>query len=219
MCNITLISSLHKELGKCNPTELFRIIERIQPEVIFEELSIDTFTSIYINGVSPVTNEARTIKNYIARYPIKHFPVDTYPIKGSDLFSGANEIAIRSNEYVKLWEDQVAFIIKGGYNFINSYQYSELLDKIRTVEERVLVEINDDKLNHEYESERELHNKREHEMLRNIYNYSKEYPYNKAILVCGVEHRKSIMQKIPIFNEKESIILKWTVYHGQDFIT
>jgi len=219
MYNITLLSSFHKELGKCNPTELFRIIERIQPEVIFEELSIDTFSSIYINGFSPVTNEAKTIKSYVANYSIKHFPVDTYPIKGSDLFSGADELGRRSDEYVKLWEDQVKLIIKEGYNFINSSRCTELLDKIRTAEERLLVEINDKKLNREYKSERELHNKREHEMLQNIYNYSLQYTYEKAIFICGVDHRKSIVQKIPFFNEMESTRLKWTVYNGQDSIT
>jgi len=37
--NITLINSVHKKLGKCNSNELYKIIERIQPEVIFEKPS------------------------------------------------------------------------------------------------------------------------------------------------------------------------------------
>jgi hypothetical protein len=53
MYNITLLSSFHKNLGKCNPDELYKIIEEIQPEIIFEELSFDTFSFVYSDGYIP----------------------------------------------------------------------------------------------------------------------------------------------------------------------
>lgn len=212
MHNITLVSSFHKNLGKCNPDELYKIIEEIQPEIIFEELSFNTFSFVYADSYIPNTIEAIAIKKYLKNYPIKHFPVDTYPINESDLFNGADKIAKKSIEYVKLWNEEVTMITQNGYNFLNSKSCIELLDKIRNVEETVLLEINNLKLSREYKSESKLHNKREYEMLRNIYNYSKLYPYNKAMLICGVEHRKPLKQKILEYQTKENLKLNWTFY-------
>jgi hypothetical protein len=217
MYNITLLSSFHKILGKCNPDELYKIIWGIQPEIIFEELSFDTFCFVYSEDYIPNTVEAITIKNYIRNCPIKHFPVDTYPINESDLFNGADEIAQRSNEYVKLLTEQVSMITNYGYNFLNSDACIELLEKIRIAEETGLLVINDEKLFRDFKSENELHNKRENEMISNIFNYSKQYPYNKALLICGVEHRKPLGQIIQKYETKEKLKLNWTFYKNQNF--
>jgi len=53
MYNIIILFSFHMERGKCNSNELYRIIEKIQPEIIFEELPYDVFEIIYANGYIP----------------------------------------------------------------------------------------------------------------------------------------------------------------------
>jgi len=90
LLNITLISSFHKIHGNCNPAELYKIIERLQPYVIFEELSTNCFEIIYSPYYQPETIEAITIKQYLQKYPIKHFPVDNYPIHENDLTPATN---------------------------------------------------------------------------------------------------------------------------------
>ncbi|WP_177180950.1 hypothetical protein [Parapedobacter koreensis] len=214
MYSITLLSSFHKLLGKCNPDELYKIIEEIQPEIIFEELSPDTFSFVYADDYIPNTIEATAIKKYLRCYSIKHFPVDTYPIYKTDLFFGADEIAKRSAEYVRLWKEQVAMIKQEGHNFLNSDTCSERLDKIRVVEETVLSRINDLKLLREHKSESELHDKRETEMLRNIYNYSKQHLYNKAMFICGAEHREPIKAKIQEYEMEGELKLNWAFYNN-----
>ncbi len=213
MYNITLLSSFHKIIGKCNPDELYKIIEEIRPEIIFEELSYNTFPIIYADGFIPESLEAFTIKEYLKKYPIKHFPVDTYPINETDLFNGADIISNKSIEYTKLWDEQVSMIQQGGYSFLNSNNCIELLERIRIIEENVLLEINNMKLSRDYKSEQELDDKRENEMLRNIYSFSKQYPYIKAMFICGAEHRNSIMQKITEIEAKEKLKLNWTFYN------
>ena len=51
-------------------------------------------------------------------------------------------------------------------------------------------------------------NNREYEMIRNIYNYSKEHQYNKAIFLIGADHIISITKKIQKYKE-EDIKINW----------
>lgn len=213
MYNITLLSSFHKIHGKCNPIELYKIIEYIHPEIIFEELSYDIFDIIYSSDYQPQTIEAITIKKYLKEHSIKHFPVDSYPINGDELLSDAQLIWNNSSEYRDLWNKKMSKVNQDGYIFLNSNECTEMLDRIQIIEETVLAEINNTKLLNEHKTEKELHDKRENEMLRNIYNYSRQYPFEKAIFICGAEHRQPLKQKIKEYEAKESPKLNWTFFN------
>jgi len=202
------------ERGKCNSNELYRIIEKIQPEIIFEELPYDVFEIIYANGYIPESLEAITNKKYLEKNQIEHIPVDTYEINETDLFNEFDLISNKSIEYAELLKQQLSMIIRNGFHFLNSDDCDELFDKIHIIEENVLLEINDARLSYQYKTEIELHDKRENEMLHNIYNYSKQYLFNKALFICGAEHRKSIMQKIQGYELKEKLKLNWTLYNA-----
>lgn len=208
MFNITLLSSFHTILGKCNPEELYLIIEQLQPEVIFEELSYDGFEMIYMEGYQPKTVEAITIKKYLHKYPIKHFPVDNYPINEADLLSDAQLIWNYSNEYRDLWKQKLLRLSQNGYYFLNSDECTEILNQLERIEEDVLKETNNVVLLNEHKKEKALHDKRENEMLRAIYNYAQQYTFNNAVFICGAEHRQQIKHKI-----KDRFNLNWTIFN------
>jgi hypothetical protein len=213
MFNITLLSSFHKIHGKCNPGELYKIIEEIQPEILFEELSYDVFEIIYSIGYQPQTVEAITIKNYLQKHSIKHFPVDNYPIKETDLLSDAQIIWDSSSEYRDLWNKKLLKLSQDGYKFLNSKDCTEMVDRIRIIEETVLTQANNEKLLNQHKAEKALHDKRENEMLRAIYNYSRQYSFDKALFICGAEHRQPLRQKTKEFEVNEPLKLKWTFYN------
>lgn len=58
MYNVSLVSTIHSENGKCNHNELYIILESIKPEVIFDELSSHYFEIYFddsfdlINGIA-----------------------------------------------------------------------------------------------------------------------------------------------------------------------
>ena len=70
MYNITLISTEHRESGKCNSDELRKIIESIDPEVIFEEETDDErYQKLYNgthNSIEPL--EVQCIKKYLQNH-------------------------------------------------------------------------------------------------------------------------------------------------------
>ena len=214
MFNITVLSSFHTIHGNCNPVELHKIIAGIQPEIIFEELSRDLFDIVYSAGYQPQTVEAIAIKNYLQSHSIKHFPVDNYPIKDTDLLSDAKIIWNSSSEYRELWNKQLLKLGQEGYKFLNSAACTDILKDIRTIEETVLVQINNTKLLTEFRSERALHDKRENEMLRAIYNYSKQCPFVQALFICGVDHRQPLLKKIEDYETNEPNQLNWTFYNN-----
>ena len=72
---ITLICTQHAEKGACNFNELYHIVEKIQPEVIFEELPPSAYDDFYLNK-SRSTLESRTINAYIETNQIEHIPID-----------------------------------------------------------------------------------------------------------------------------------------------
>jgi hypothetical protein len=211
--HITLISSFHKIHGNCNPSELYEIIETLQPDIIFEELSNNVFEIIYSLYYQPETVEAITIKKYLQKYPIKHFPVDIYPANENGLLSDAQVIWGNSTEYRELWNKKLNRLFESGYFFLNSNECTEIIEKLTRIEESVLKETKNIKLLNEHIAEKLVHDKREIEMLRRIYDIGTQYPFAKAVFICGAEHRQGIRKKIAEFETKEKNRIKWTFFN------
>lgn len=76
MYNITLINTAHSELGRCNSDELYKIIESINPQVIFEELPSKSFNYYYSDSPYCIPLEVKCIKKYLQNHKAKHIPVD-----------------------------------------------------------------------------------------------------------------------------------------------
>ena len=131
-----------------------------------------------------------------------------------DLFNGYESIAKRSPEYIELINTQRSLIGLKGHTILNNSNFHELLEKMHAVEESTLSEINDPALSYKYNYNRMLDDKRDDEMLRNIYHYSTQHLYNKALFICGVDHRKSIIRKISAYERREISKLNWTFYNS-----
>lgn len=212
MCSITIISSFHKNIGYCNPEELLKIIEDLQPEVIFEELDNYYFNKIYTDGIAPNSNEAKAIISYLKKYPINHIPVDTYQFDYCELFEGGDEIGRKNLEYKNLWSQHLSRIVKQGYTYLNSSECINVVDRLKKLEQSTLAEINDESLSESYKNELRIYEKREYEIIRNIYDYCRNKSFNQGILVCGLEHRIGLKQIIQKF-ETTDIKLNWSFYN------
>jgi hypothetical protein len=216
MYNITLVSTNHSELGKCNSDELYKIIESIKPDVIFEELSPVLFDMLY--NQKQVINEPleiKAIKRYLLNYNVRHIPVDidvSQNLSTRDIefmFSEFGKYAI----YRQLGEEQNRMAAQDGFAFLNSKKTVEIFAKKRIVEmnliefmmtNKTLLGIH--KLFYEEQDQREL------AIIKNIYRYSEENKYNRALFFIGVGHRGPIMKKIKMANEKETVKLNWVFY-------
>ncbi len=224
MFNITLIFTRHKECGNCNSMELHKLIEKICPEIIFEELSFSHYDESY-KEKTLITLETNAIKKYLQNHKIEHIPVDTYNLPNSyykDLDCMYNRILnnnkiIESHDLRNLLDNQSLLISQNGFNYLNSNQNDELFENFNILKERTLNTINDENLFRIDSLGKEVIEKREYEIITNIYNYSKEHIYNQALLFIGSGHRKSIIKKIEQYKMQGKIKLNWMLYDNYCF--
>jgi hypothetical protein len=213
MCVVTIIFSMHLDTGKCNSKELYNIIEGLNPEIIFEEFDISrTEDEYYKNGhykyQKECSVETTAIMNYLEKYKIVHIPVDTYDIT---YFPTAmyKKISEANDEYDNLFKNIIFMSCEQGFSYTNSIECFNLMERMHAIEEEVIHKLNDKMLFEEYKSWQLITNNRDNNMLKNIYDYSKNHSYNNAIFIIGAEHRKSILDKINDYNSKEIIKINW----------
>jgi hypothetical protein len=225
MSTITLIATGHKENGLCNSQELFKIIEQIRPDVIFEEIPPGKFEAVYA-GTRQESLEVKSIKAYLQKYPdVHHYPVDLdieqaiekeikFEVDGIPFI--CNDY---SDEYNNLDRQMSHWKEFGGFPFLNSDQCSEIISRKKVLEKQILDALKKDKnqtaMDHErlglaYKHWIDQNDDRENEMLRNIYSYMESKKYAKALFLVGAAHRKSIMQKIHEYESKVKIKFNWT---------
>lgn len=217
MYNIILIGTAHIEKGQCNSDELYKIIESINPDVIFEEMPSSHFNAYYI-AKTQRSLESDTINQYFKSHNVKIVPIDIDV--SQELSKYQNEInfifqkLFKHENYIKLDNEKEHLMILEGFMFLNSDEFLDFLDKKEVIEKQIIEsETDKHRLLKVYKSFRILqYDIRENAMLQNIYNYSKENLYNQAVFLLGAGHRKSIIEKITEHEKLSGIKLNWTMY-------
>lgn len=209
MQRVTFISTIHREIGKCNPDELFKIIEGIGPEVIFLEADDQTYSSyeqylLSTYGVYHRKLEIAAIQKYGHTTSFQYVTVCDVDL--SDAFHKKIKIACQNREMQNLIDNFKALEAEHGFKFLNSQECVDLQEEMRVLETIIL---NDDDLDKEVKANIEAY---ENSMIQNIYSYSRDNNFNTAIFMCGAAHRKSIIEKIGESNSKEQLNLNWTVF-------
>lgn len=227
MHNITLISTIHTESGRCNSDELYKIIEGINPDVIFDELpshlgalyyseSLDVaYDNKFLNNQSRANLllEVKCIKRYRQNHNVKIVAVDIEIFQ--DLAEQKELYFLFSKffnyeEYNNIDIEREALIANEGFNFLNSDKFLELLEKKEQLERTIVEsEVHKDRLLIAYDRHRKQIDDRERAMLVNIYKYCKENQFTEAVFLIGADHKKSIMQKIIEYERHSEIKLNW----------
>ncbi|SEQ08919.1 hypothetical protein [Flavobacterium urocaniciphilum] len=209
MHNITFISTIHNEIGKCNSIELCKIIEKINPEVIFLEALNETYSK-YENhlftsfGVFHKKLEISAIQYYSLNNSFEFIPVLDNGL--SDAFEKKYNLVCDNKEWQKLIDNYNSLAKEHGFEFLNCIESIKLQEEMRVLESSLL---NGHKLEIVFNEEIESY---ENSMMNNIYSYCKNNNFNSAIYLCGVAHRKSIIEKIEKFNSQEHLKLNWNVF-------
>jgi hypothetical protein len=211
MYGITLICTVHDEAGACSVSELVRIMEVIDPEIVFEELPPSAFDAFYRDRTRS-NLETRAIDKYLESHQVGHIPVDFHYVPPS-FFEDNGKMHRRiegvSPEYRRLMDTHSAWVRRYGFAYLNSAYCSDLYRELHGVIEAALQRINDEALTATFRSWNAVMEKREQEMIGNIYGYSREHHYDRGLFFLGGGHRHTIVQRIEGHNGKEQPRLTW----------
>jgi hypothetical protein len=211
MHKITFISTIHNEIGKCNADELYNIIEKLSPEVIFLEALDETYSNyekyIFSNyGVYHKKLEISAIQKYSLDTCFEYVPVLDKELP--DSFNKKYNLIGKNIEFQKLVDNSKFLSSEHGFQFLNSTENIKLQGEMRMFETRLL---NDNELNKMVDEDIDTY---ENSMMRNIYSYCRNNQFNTAIFMCGAAHRKSIIEKMGKFNAQEKMNLNWVVFES-----
>lgn len=221
MYSITLISTRHDSIGECTVNALYKILELIKPEVIFEEIPPSYFDRYYVEK-SRTNLETEAIMAYLATNDAQQIPVDIDEMQPKAFFQDYQRavekviglIDINGFNYRQLIDVNKRHIAKYGFKYLNSSHYNTYLEELRVAFEAGLQTISDNRLNEACKSWSEFNNCRENVMLQNIHQFSRDHQYANAVFLLGAGHRTSIINKIQQWEDREDLKLQWSIYNG-----
>jgi len=94
-----------------------------------------------------------------------------------------------------------------GFEFLNSVESIKLQEEMRMLESRLL---NGSEVSKAANEDIDAY---ENSMIRNIYSYCKINQFITAIFLCGVAHRKSIIEKIEKYDVQE-VNPSWIIFEN-----
>lgn len=212
MRKVVLLGTKHHEDGLINTNELLRILEKIAPDVVFEEIP-PSFFDLYYKTKERCSLESQTIITYLGIHQIQHIPVDYYDIP--DLFfentGKVHEIVERrSYTYRNLIDQNKRLAARNGFKYINSEEYEKIESDINSEITEVVKLVNNNQYTQYWNTWLNIEQIREDKMLENIYEYSSVNHYELGVFLIGAGHRKSIIKKIKNNKSSKSDLIEWT---------
>jgi len=207
-----LFCTRHGEAGNCNAYALYNILMQLKPAVIFEEIPPYSFDEYYIS-ITKENLETRAIKQYLSFHDIEHIPVDLDVIMPQSFWDDNKymfeQIERKSSEFRKLCDSDSLYAKQYGFNYLNSV-YCDNINKDKYKEmEATLKILNNEKAIKIYEEWKNINDKRETEMINNIYSYCKNNKFDKGVFFIGAAHRESVINKIKKNKTTEILNIDW----------
>jgi hypothetical protein len=198
MAEIILVSTIHKEMGKANAKELCLILEKIQPDVIFLE-ALETSYTYYDRmrfenfAVYSSKLELKALQLYGRNNQFEYVPVLDSGM--SDVFEGKYKLIRHDYIFQKMVDDLNNRVSQEGYGFLNSEACQMIHREMREYEDKMIQNLEVKK------QFNDTINEYEDSMVKNIRTYCEHNQFNRAVFLCGVAHRKSLIGKLDLFVE------------------
>ena len=220
MHKITLVCSVHRENGLCNAGELLKILRAIEPDVVFEEMLPSDFDSYYRLGTKS-NLESQAITRYREFKSFQQVPVDRYDMPENllaELKRGFDCVCDRveqtSQAYRELNEEQNNRAAQFGFTYLNSVAFATTMARTSEIEEKTIIETGDQGLIRGLERWRHAIQKRELEMIGNIYQYCRENVFDTGVFLVGAAHRTGIVKEMERHASTEADLINWNIACG-----
>ena len=213
MSTIIVLGTAHSEGGACTSEELYKVIQKINPEVVFCEASPKKLP-LYIARTDVITPEMEVIKKLVKEKSIKIVPIDVdedpFDKRLEEMFSlfkrkmkvYSNANDMRLNEtYLK------------GFTFLNSVDSDKIFRDQNDMENYFINEVKNQELSDFYNEWLKWNDLRENNWINLIDKYFKINKPKKTVFLVGAGHRYRLMDKIKSVHDRNKPILDWDFFY------
>jgi len=222
MYNINLVNTYHSEKGNCNFNELYKIIEAINPEIIFEELYLNDFNDYYIKKKQHNKLETNTILKYMENHQLEHIPVDYAEIPPQAFLDLHKSMHLQLEKmgygYRQVHDKNMELIFLYGFIYLNSNDYIKMNDLYENEVIKTIKYINDESLMPINQQWLDFMSNREDVMISKIYDYCKEHDFERGLFYIGAGHRSAIIEKTQKYNETSETKITWNYLNYGDIL-
>lgn len=210
--SITLVCTVHRENGAASASNLYKILEQIEPEVIFLEISPDDFENYYTApGLEP-----KAVIQYKRNRQVTLVAVDMFIADRNILmnFQRLFEVidANSTTAYQQKNSDMQSCVYVSGFSYLNSDQCSKDHAELNSQDLETIRKINDPEITSLYEYWNAMISRRQNEMINGVFGYSRKNTFNKAIFLVGAAHRDSIIKKSEGYKSHDTKSIQWHCY-------
>lgn len=205
MPTITLVCSAHRANGLCNAAELLRILQALEPEVAFLEQQPS-------DGRGDLTLEAKAVALCGETTPIRRVVVerDKAPISlYHDIQMVLDCVEQTSEEYALLSEANHRRANRYGFEYLNSGVFAATRDRLSQIEDSSIHGTADRRLIAALERWRTFTQAREDDMVRSIYDYSRNNVFRSGVFLVGAAHKAAIVASIRERISIELGLIRW----------
>ncbi|MEZ4802180.1 MAG: hypothetical protein R2797_05355 [Gelidibacter sp.] len=212
MNSVIVIGTGHSEGGACNSEELFKIIDKISPEVVFCEVSPKKFP-LHIKRIDVKTPEMEVIKKIINENFVKLVPIDVehdpFDRRLEDMFALFKQ---KMKFYLNAHNMLLNETYLKGFPFLNSEDSDKIFRDMESMGRHYLEMVKYQALSDYYADWIEWNDKRENQWIDLIHNYFEIHKPKKAVFLVGAGHRFRLMDKIQNIREKNELICNWNFF-------
>ena len=198
MPTISLVRTVHKEIGTANSAWLYEMLVLLTPDVIFLELSPGDFGDFYEEKKRKST-ESVAVNRLRESHSVKLEPVDL-DARTRDFCESEESMMNR------IWDESATFrdllkvdtyrVERHGFYYLNS-DYNDGHWRDAQIEMQASIERWDDRALVDCLNEwKKSNDEREEAMLKNIETYCARNSFETGVFLIGSAHRPSILRKI-----------------------
>lgn len=216
MARVLVIGTGHNTLGQCNVDALALLLEKIAPDVIFEEIRPTEFDTRYADPMMH-SLEMRAVSRYVQDKVVPQVPVDEYDVP-PDFRRNADRlfqhVETQSSDYRALLAVEHAEISRYGFAYLNSSEWAALEHDKRAVMTASIAASGDTELQQSLSTWFALVRQREVAMVSNIYAYAKTSPFTQGVFLVGAAHRAGLAEIVADSSDADRHSMEWDFVRG-----
>lgn len=212
MPRVTLIFTVHEEQGRANSKELFSILRQVRPEVIFLEVPEAAFDDFYRSRTRR-NLEADAVFFFIEECPqTTLIPVDL-PTPAREFFEDHEQLCMTvragSPAYRQLVRVDQYRQRAYGFAYLNSEYCSQHWSDLWAEIHSAIGCIDDSRLSQIQDAWHTTNERREIQMLAKVRRYSAQNRFDRAALLVGAAHRRSLLERLGAETQ-----IEWAVWEA-----